>query len=87
MYNGIYCKPIKKMKVSVTDFIMYKSLYQSEKLLDIFLKESERCYYTSLRFPSRIAGGGVLQVQSQNYDYFIHTMAEMIKKYAPEILE
>lgn len=87
MYNGIYCTPVKKIKVSVTDFIMYKVSYRPEELLQSFLEESRRCYYTSLRFPSRVADGGVLQAQSQNYDYFIYTMAEMMKKYAPEILE
>ena len=36
---------------------------------------------------SRVADSSVLQAQRQNYDYFIHTMAEMMKKYAPEILK
>lgn len=73
--------------MSVTDFIMYKASYQPEKLLQSFLEESRRCYYTSLQFPSRIADSTELQTQNQNYDYFIHTMAEMMQKYAPEILE
>lgn len=87
MYNGIYCTPVKKIKVSVTDFIMYKDSYRPEELIQSFLEESRRCYYTSLSFPSRVVDSGVLQAQSQNYDYFIHTMAEMMEKYASEILE
>ena len=71
----------------VENMLAARQAYEPERLLDAFLKESERCYYTSLRFPSRVADSGVLQAQNQNYDYFIHTMAEMMKKYAPEILK
>lgn len=87
MYKNIYCKPVKKIKVSTTDFIMSRKPYQPEQLLQLFLEESKRCYYTSMRFPSRVVGVREQQAQRQNYDYFVHTMAEMIKKYVPEITE
>ena len=85
--NFCYLQYLGKKVIPVEKMLVVRQAYEPEKLLDAFLKESERCYYTSLRFPSRVADGGVLQAQSQNYDYFIHTMAEMMKKYAPEILK
>lgn len=87
MYKNLYCKPVKKIKMSTTDLIMYKEAYQPEELLHLFLEETKRCYYTSMRFPSRVVSVREQQAQQQNYDYFVHTMAEMIKKYAPEITE
>ena len=85
--NLYYLQPLSQRDMPVENMQAVRQAYEPEKLLDAFLKESERCYYTSLRFPSRVADSGVLQAQSQNYDYFIHTMAEMMKKYAPEILK
>lgn len=85
--NLYYLQLLGQKDMPVENTLAIRQAYEPEKLLDAFLKESERCYYTSLRFPSRVADSGVLQAQSQNYDYFIHTMAEMMKKYAPEILE
>ena len=87
MYNNIFYKPVKKIKVSAIDFIMSRKPYQPEQLLQLFLEESKRCYYTSMRFPSRVGSVREQQAQKQNYDYFVHTMAEMIKKYAPEVAE
>ncbi len=87
MYKNLYCKPIKKIKMSATDLIMYKEAYKPEKLLQLFLEETKQCYYTSMRFPSRVVAVREQQAQQQNYDYFVCTMAEMIKKYAPEITE
>lgn len=87
MYKSLYYKPVKKIKISATDFIMYKEAYKPEELLQLFLEETKWCYYTSMRFPSRVVSGREQQAQRQNYDYFVHTMAEMIKKYAPEITE
>lgn len=85
--NLYYLQPLGQKGMPVENMLAVRQAYEPEKLLDAFLQESERCYYTSLSFPSRVAGRGVLQAQSQNYDYFIHTMAEMMKKYAPEITE
>lgn len=85
--KSYYLQPIGQKVISVENMLAVRQAYEPEKLLDAFLKESKRCYYTSLRFPSRVVDSGVLQAQSQNYDYFIHTMAEMMKKYAPDILE
>ena len=87
MYNNVFYKPAKKIKVSATDFIMSRKQYQPEQLLQLFLEESKRCYYTSMCFPSRVASVREQQAQKQTYDYFVHTMAEMIKKYAPEVTE
>ena len=87
MYKIVYCKPDKKVKVSATDLIMSKKGYKAEELLKLFLEEAKRCYCTSMRFPSRVASVREQQAQRQNYDLFVNTMAEMIKKYAPEITE
>lgn len=87
MYKNILFKPAKKLRIVPTDMIMKREAYQPEELLQSFLEETKRCYYTSMRFPSRVVGVREQQAQQQNYDYFVHTMAEMIKKYAPEITE
>ena len=87
MYKNLYCKPVMKIKMSATDFLICKEAYKPEELLQIFLEETKRCYYTSMHFPSRVVSGSERQVHQQNYDYFVHTMADMIKKYAPEIIE
>ena len=85
--NLYYLQSLGQKDMPVENMLAVRQAYEPERLLDAFLKESERCYYTSLRFPSRVADNSVLQAQSQNYDYFIRTMAEMMEKYAPEILE
>ncbi len=41
---------------------------------------------TSLIFPPKATDYRERQVQEMNYNSFIQTMAEMIKKYAPKIL-
>ena len=41
--------------------------------------------YTLMSFPHRIANITEKQVQKQNYDYFIHTMAEMVEKYQEKV--
>lgn len=87
MYNVKYCELVRKIKASATDIIIYRNAYQPEKLLQLFLEESRRCYYTLMSFPSSVVSVREQQAQRQNYDYFIHTMAEMMKKYAPEILK
>lgn len=87
MCNYVYCKQVKKIKVFATNIIMSRNSYQVKELLNLFLDETKRCYCTSMRFPSRLVGVREQQVQRQNYDYFVRTMAEMIKKYAPEIIE
>ena len=85
--NLYYLQSLGQKDMPVENMLVVRQAYEPEKLLDAFLRESERCYYTSLSFPSRVAERSVLQAQRQNYDYFIHTMAEMMKKYAPEILK
>lgn len=87
MYKNIYYKPTKKIKVSATDLVMYKKGYEPEKLLAVFLEEAKRCYYTSLSFPSKVVHGRERQAQQQNYDSFIGTLADLIKKYAPELVD
>ena len=85
--NLYYLQSLGQKDMPVENMLAVRQAYEPEKLLDAFLRESERCYYTSLSFPSRVADSSVLQAQRQNYDYFIHTMAKMMKKYAPEILK
>ena len=87
MVKHIFYEPAKILKGVSTDMIVRREAYQPEQLLQLFLEETKRCYYTSMCFPSRVANVKEQQAQRQNYDYFVHTMAEMIKKYAPEITE
>ncbi len=82
-YTYVNCKPAKKIKVFSTDIIMSRNSNQAKEL---FIEEAKRCYFTSMHFPSRVVSVRERQAQQQNYDYFVHTMAEMIKKYAPEII-
>lgn len=78
MYQKNY--PLGKMLVS-------RQEYKPEDLLSGFLEERKRCYCTSLSFPHTIYDSKVKRTQQQNYDYFINTLAEMVEKYAPDILE
>lgn len=87
MYKYVDCRAVKKINMSATDLIMYKKGYKPEELLTVFLEEAKRCYCTSMRFPSRVTSGREQQAQRQNYDLFVNTMAELIKKYAPELLD
>lgn len=87
MIKHIFYEPAKKLKIVPVDVILKREAYQPEQLLQLFLEETKRCYFTSMRFLSRVASVREQQAQRQNYDYFVHTMAEMIKKYAPEITE
>lgn len=87
MVKNIFYEPVKKLKIAPKEMIVKRKAYQPEQLLQLFLEETKRCYYTSMCFPSRVVSVREQQAQRQNYDYFVHTMAEMIKKYAPEITE
>lgn len=87
MVKNIIYEPTKKLKIVPVEMILKREAYKPEELLQLFLEETKRCYCTSMRFPSRVVSVREQQAQQQNYDYFVHTMAEMIKKYAPEITE
>lgn len=41
--------------------------------------------YTALRFPRKAEDSKGQQIQKMNYDIFIRTMADLIKKYSPKI--
>lgn len=86
MSKYVYCETKKNVILPFSEMIMSRVSYQEEELLTLFLEETKRHYYTTMSFSSRIVGGREQQAQQQNYDYFVHTMAEMIKKYAPEII-
>lgn len=43
-------------------------------------------YHTSLRFPQEAVNREERQAQRMNYDYCVQTIAGLMKKYAPEIL-
>lgn len=46
--------------------------------------EAQRTY-TALRFPPKAEDYRGQQIQKMNYDIFIRTMADLIKKYIPKI--
>lgn len=43
--------------------------------------------YPTLHFPEKPLTKLEAQSQQQNYNYLVHTMAEMMQKYAPDIQE
>ena len=86
MVKSIFYEPSKKIKIISAEMIIKREAYQPEQLVQLFLEETKRHYYTTMSFSSRIVGSREQQAQQQNYDYFVHTMAEMIQKYAPEII-
>lgn len=46
--------------------------------------EAQRTY-TALRFPRKAEDSKGRQVQGMNYDIFIKTMADLVKKYTPKM--
>lgn len=87
MSRFIFFEPVMNIPISHTEMFVKKEAFQPEKLLHLFLEEAKRCYCTSMSFPSRVVSVREQQAQRQNYDLFVNIMAEMIKKYAPEITE
>lgn len=68
----------------VTSCFLSKPL---KKVLYFFPKLKGKYSTTVLKFPPRAAGTKERQVQKFAYDHFIYVMAELIQKYAPEILK
>ena len=83
----IYLEAEQQNKCSLKNVLVSRLGYKPEELLTSFLKEQERCYCTLLYFPPKKVNSKVKKTQQQNYDYFINTLAEMVEKYAPDILE
>lgn len=50
-----------------------------------FMNGEAQRTYTALRFPWKAEDSKGQQVQKMNYEIFIRTMADMIKKYTPKI--
>ncbi len=50
-----------------------------------FIGEEAQRSYTALRFPRKAEDYRTQQIQQMNYDVFIRTMADLIKKYTPKI--
>ncbi len=50
-----------------------------------FIGEEAQRNYTALRFPRKAEDSKGQQIQQMNYDIFIRTMADLIKKYTPKI--
>lgn len=84
-----YMQEMKEIKdvQEMSKYVLWcKSENPQKTLLSAFLEESKRCYYTAFKFPKKVVSQQEKQAGQQNYEYFIHTMADMMKKYAPEIL-
>ena len=58
--NLYYLQSLGQKDMPVENMLAVRQAYEPEKLLDAFLRESERCYYTSLSFPSRVADSSVI---------------------------
>lgn len=50
-----------------------------------FMEGEAQRTYTALRFPRKAEDYRTQQIQQMNYDIFIRTMADLIKKYAPKM--
>lgn len=83
----IYLETEQQNKCLLKNVLVSRLGYKTEELLTSFLKEQERCYCTLFSFPPQKVNSKVKKTQHQNYDYFIHTLAELVEKYAPDILE
>jgi len=85
IYKDIFSDMKKsEVKISLKD-IIHKKL--GNKNLFLNMKFAEDGEYTAMKFPSKNAGNKEKKIQKQNYNYFIHTMAEMIEKYMLDMEE
>lgn len=77
------------MKKSEVEFswkdIIHTRLSEKNQLLNMSFAEIG--VYTVMKFPPKNAGAREKKIQKQNYNYFIQTMAEMIKKYMLDMEE
>ena len=88
MKNNLVYLNTKILKVTnKSNIIGCQVTYKKCKMTAPFLSESERIACTTMRFASGTGDSVKAKAVAQNYENFIHTMAEMVKKYAPEILE
>ena len=72
------------------NYIVKDVLYRTQEILfnkEIFFPKKQNSKTTIMSFPCIATNQQVRCVQKQNYEYFIYTMAEILQKYAPEILE
>ncbi len=51
-----------------------------------FMDEEMRRTYTALNFPPKARDSKGQQVQQMNYNIFIHTMADVVRKYGPRLI-
>ncbi len=78
--NGVIPKTVKILGYSINPKRM-NGLYNAKFIDDALINAC-----TFLRFPPKAEDYKGQQVQKMNYDTFIRTMAEMVKKYAPKML-
>ena len=99
MYPFIYRCDVKKIDIAKiiknpAELEIFRPLHMNRPALkrikflipSLFHEPESSSYPTVLRFPPEAAGTKAEQVQNLNYDNFIHVMAEMVQKYALEIL-
>ena len=88
IYKNIFVNftGIKKLRVKISrKDIIYTRLCEKNQLLNMSFAEAG--VYTMMKFPPKNAGAREKKIQKQNYNYFIQTMAEMIKKYMLDMEE
>lgn len=71
----------------ITKLLAYRAIPYNKKVFRsmIFIDEEAQRNYIVLRSPRKAEDYKGQQVQKMNYDAFIRTMADLIKKYAPKI--
>lgn len=72
-------------KLFKTEVLLIRRNCKNKKFKAMFLNKQQLYSSTIMKFPNKSEKGNEAKVQKQNYDYFIHTMAELIKKYIVEI--
>lgn len=64
------------------EMIIYAKYQENRVPFIVPLKES---FVTRLQFPSGYQGRIEKQAQQENYEMFVRIMADMVRKYAPEM--
>lgn len=67
--------------------LSYRTIPYSKSILHNmgFMDGEAQRTYTALRFPRKAEDSKGRQVQKMNYDIFIKTMADLVRKYTPKM--
>lgn len=82
MNNYMFWSNANSVIYPVKGLIAYRAPPYTGTLYNVgFMDEEAQRNYTALRFPPKAKDFKGQQVQKMNYDIFIRTMADLVKKY------